>query len=85
LPAVLRLCAGRGTGFEYPEDGYLLIQPDVWKYRILPQIRNIPNTVIVSATGLIRRQVVRLKQGKHRPQKETIEKLLKCFILFQYD
>ena len=68
----------REAGLEYPVDGYLLVEPDEWEYDILPHIRKIPNAEIASMTRLCRREIIRLNQGKHRPSKVTIRKLLKC-------
>lgn len=65
----------REAGLELSDDVHLVIQPDEWEHGILPILRKIPNQEIASKTGLSRRQVIRLKQGKNRPHVGTLEKI----------
>jgi len=64
----------REAGLAYSEMENLVFEPDEWETRVLPLLRNLPNHEIADKTGLSRRQVIRFKQGKHKPRKETVEK-----------
>ena len=65
----------REAGLEFSDDVHLVIQPDEWEIRILPLLNTLPTHVIAEKNGLSRRQIIRLKQGKNQPRKETIEKI----------
>jgi hypothetical protein len=65
----------RIAGLVPSEIEYLVVEPDEWETRLLPLLRSIPTHEVVEKTGLSRRQIIRLKQVKHHPRKETIEKI----------
>jgi hypothetical protein len=65
----------REIGLAYPEEKCLIIEPDEWEAILLPLLKTLPNHEIADKTGLSRRQIIRLKQGKHRPHDKTMDKV----------
>jgi hypothetical protein len=70
----------REAGLSSFEDDSLILEPDEWESRSLPLINQFPTNEIAEKTGMSRRQIIRLKQGKCYPHPETLMRLKTALI-----